>query len=129
MWKEDSLVFKHLCDACGSKFLAIRFVSEVARRLAHSKYNWSIESRLISWAITGEKPPIGINIDINPEIQELEDFLSYIDDSKIKYSVLSSYQRSVQAHHLVYAYDSELNEYEQIRVRVLLRMVWYCCTT
>lgn len=128
MWKEDFLVFKHLCDACGSKFLAIKFVSEIARKLVHSKYNWSIESRLISWAITGEKPPVGINVNINPEIQEVEDFLTYIDDEDVKLSVLNSYVLSVQSHHLVFSYDSSMDEYRKTRTRVLTRMIWYCCT-
>jgi len=129
MWNEDYLVFKHLCDACGSKFLAIRFVSEIARRLVHSKYNWSIESRLISWAITGEMPPVGINVDINPEIAEIEDFLVYIDNTDIRESVILSYKQSVRNHHISYQYVSDLDEYEQTRVRVLTRMIWYCCTT
>ena len=128
MWIEDYLPFKHLCEACGSRFLAIKFVSEISRRLVHSKYNWSIESRLISWAITGEKPPIGIREDVDPEIREIEDFLVYIDNDIIKFSVIDSYRNSVRNHHLVYNYLPGLNEYEQTRVRVLTRMIWYCYT-
>ena len=127
MWKEDCSVFQHLCDICGSKFLAIKFVAEASRKLSGGKYNWSIESRLISWVITGEMPPKGIHVGLDPEIRGIEDFLSYIENRDIRLSVLASYHASVKAHHLLYSYVPDLSEFEQTRVRVLTRMIWYCC--
>lgn len=127
MWANDHQIFHALEQACGSKFLAVKFIAEASRKLSGSKYNWSIESRLVSWVISGEMPPKGIHIGLDVEIKEIQDFLSYIDDYSIQQCVLDSYRCTVKAHHLVYKYKNNLNEFQQTRVRVLTRMIWYCC--
>ena len=71
--------------------------------------------------------PKGIHIGIDPEMKEIEDFLLYIDDHLVQLSVLASYHATVRSHHLVYIYNENLNEFQQTRVRVLTRMIWYCC--
>ena len=125
MWKVDNEQFSQLSAACGSRYLAVMFVATCARNLIKYKNNWSIESRLISWVITGEMPPKGIHVNIDPELAAIEDFLCYISSEDIRKSVMISYNMSVQNRHLVYRYIRGLDEFERARVRVLLRMIWY----
>ena len=125
MWKTDNEQFSKLAEACGSTYLAVMFVARCARNLIKYKNSWSIESRLISWVITGEMPPKGIHVNIDPEIAAIEDFLCYISSEPIKKSVMISYNMSAQNQHLVYRYIPDLDECEQARVRVLVRMIWY----
>ena len=128
MWKADNEIFSQLDKACGSRYFAILFISQAARRLLDQKDNWSIESKLISWVITGEKPPVGIHLNVNPEMREISDFLCYIPSDDMKQSVIDSYHLSVRNRHLIYNYNPNFNESEKARVRVLLRMIWYLCT-
>ena len=125
MWKTDNTQFSELSKLCGSRYLAVIFVAKCARKLVKYKNNWSIESRLISWVITGEMPSKGIHLNIDPELDAIYDFLCYIEDQSVKDSVIASYKASVQNRHLVYMYGLGLTESDQARVRILVRMIWY----
>lgn len=59
------------------------------------------------------------------EINEIRDFLCYVDDDELTEAVIASYKLSVAAHHLVYSEEANLPYYKRSRYRVLLRMVWY----
>lgn len=129
MWSQDKNLFPLLEEMCGNKFLAIKFLATCARRLASKLPKWIIESKLITWALTGQEPDVEryVNRDIDPDIQEVQDMLCYISDPNIQYCVKESYTTSVHNHHLIYVYRGPMSEYEEARVRVLVRILW--CTS
>lgn len=119
--------FDLLADKLGSPFAAVNYVAKSARKLRKEIEYPILESEAISWAITGEKPKANgrkhsySQYDINI----LDDILSEVDDDEVSQSVRNSYEESLQAHHLIYCYHTNLDESRKARVRVLLNMIWY----
>ncbi len=112
---------------CGNRYLAVKFISRCSRKLSESLPKWIIESRLITWALTGEDPDVSkyVNANLDIDVMEMEDALCYISDEEIKYCVRRSYKESVHRHHLIYVYKQSMDEERRARVRVIVRILWY----
>ena len=122
--------FNVIAEALGSRFAAVNYVSSLARKLCLDTNNEVLQSQAITWAITGEKPAYTthkISIDkLNQEYQySLDEVLCYVDNEEVCDSVRLSYNKSLEAHHLIYLYSDGLSEYDKPRVRILLRIIWY----
>ena len=129
MWKTDHELFEKLDRACGSRYLAVQFISQSCRKLSKKLPGWIIESKLITWVLTGQVPDLSNSYRMwysaNPEVRDLDEFLCYIDDRKVAKSVRKSYFLSVKSRHLVYEYNNDLDDEQKARVRILLRMFWF----
>lgn len=129
MWQRDHELFEELAQACGSRYLAVNYLAHSARKLSLLTPGWIIESKLITWALTGEAPDLDKAFSVyymyNPDVRELDDFLCYIEDPDVRSSVKESYHKSIKHRHLLYVYKSALNESQKSRVRVLMRMFWF----
>lgn len=127
MWKVDAPLFEELAEKCGSKYLAVNYLARCARRLASYHDVSLIESELLTWALTGNKPKLDLTRykrtdDI--EILNIRDCLSYIEDDEVKEEVIRLYRRSILHHHLIYEQSGRLGPYRSSRVNILLRMIW-----
>ena len=132
MWSRDGSAFEQLAERCGNRYLATMYVAKQSRALFHAlseKYSVNlIESHVISWALTGEVPSIA-ELHLRPsnsyEIDNILDFLCYIEDEEIKKKVIRQYKLSVKSKHLVYIKEKSMNIYQKDRINILLRMIWY----
>lgn len=116
--------FKQLEEKLGSKYLAINYVSTLARKLKKSVDDCISESEAITWALTGEKPEIRKKTNYI-DYSSLDEVLCYVDDVDVCESVRMSYMKSLKEKHLLYRYKEGINYYQKARVRILVRMVWY----
>lgn len=114
----------------GSRFAAINYVANVARRRRHSVHNCITESQALTWVISGVEPD---DIQIYKErmknlkqleIQYVDDRLCYIEEADIREAVRASIEESRQVDHLIYLYNNIVNTAKQARVRILCNMIW-----
>lgn len=124
---------------CGNRYAAIKFICYKARKLNKQYNNHLLDSKVISWVLTGEKPNSAIYYDEQIELDKrfhlslelkhvlsvLDEYLCYVDDIAVSKSVRLSIRASQQARHLVYVYHEIQDEFQSSRVRVLTRMIWY----
>lgn len=134
MWIKDTKYFEQLVDNCcnGSIYDAINHVATQARK--HMKEcrednKYVLDSKALTWAVTGEKPTLLDNDSIihNRYIEKIDymyDMFCCIEDKEICSAVEDSYYSSLKLNHLIYVYNSILDEPRKARVRVLTRMVW-----
>ncbi len=127
---ESSLkLFNELAEVCGNRYLAIKYLSHQSRDLGHQSKGKVTESKLISWALTGEQPYSNQELErrkvLDIDIAELEDYLCYVDDKEVANQVRKYYQLSVRSKHVVLDTSQSLDLYRQMRVNVILRMIWY----
>ena len=127
VWLQDKELFPIVEEMCGNRYLAIKFISSYSRRLSDKLPKWIIESRLMSWALTGEDPDISkyVNVNVDPDLRDMEDMLCYISDPNIQHCVRNSYIQSIRHHHLLYVYKKSMDEYDRARIRVIVRILWY----
>ena len=128
MWESTHLIFDELAEKCGNRYLAVMYISKLSRKLNYQVPGGALASQLITWALTGNKPEFKYNVlyhkNISPDLATMESYLEYVTDEDIKASVRISYTLSIRKHHLIYVYDKSLDQYQQGRMRVLLRMIW-----
>ena len=119
--------FNQLVDTLGSPYAATNYLARLARKLLVDNDNRLLESEAITWALTGEKPKLHRKrADYSlPSMEIVDEVLCYVDDEDVCESVKDSYNKSLQAKHLIYCYSHELTEYQRSRVRILMRMIWY----
>lgn len=131
-------LFNELACKSGNRYAAIKFVSNNVHKLSY-KYNGQIlYSQLISWVISGEKPMSVIlyekeiynrdkikSISMKYVLSVTDEYLCYIEDMAVCKSVRASMKASKEAHHLVYIYIDTESEPQNMRVRILTRMIWY----
>lgn len=120
--------FDALAAALGSPYAAVNYISKAARRKMKQHNNIILESEAISWVLTGEEPrarKCKSLYDISHDLPYLEEILCYVDDEDVCESVRESYKESLGAHHLIYCYHNNLDEFRKSRVRILTRMIWY----
>lgn len=120
--------FNKLADVFGSNYAAIRYLANSARQLMLKDTTQLLDSQALTWAITGEKPVtkhINITLLDKYNINKLEDVLCYVDDEDVCQDVRTSYEESLKSKHLIYCCNRTTNEYQQARVRVLVRIIWY----
>lgn len=114
----------------GNKFAATNAFIKVVRAIS-KHYNYVVlDSEVISWLLKGERPKI---IDEYDRLQEkiaearqadLMDALNYIDDVEVVAAARNSVNSSIDARHLIYLYSNGMTERQQMRVRILTRMIW-----
>ena len=128
MWEHTHAQFQELADKCGNVYLAVNYLSRLARKLNYKVPGGVLSSKLLTWALTGDEPNTKFDFNsyynLSPDIAMMESYLEYVSDPAVKSSVRMSYMASVKRHHLIYSYDTELDIHDQARVRVLLRMIW-----
>lgn len=129
MWSTDRDLFESFARQCGSRYLAVWFLAKGSRRLASTLPPGVIESRLLTWVLTGAQPEIESYLltrqDSYIEFKNLSEMIEYVEDDAIKKCVISSYKQSVKHRHLLYEYTENMLEADRVRVRVLTRMAWY----
>ena len=128
MWKNDHTKFEELAESCGNRYMAIQYVAKMSRKLGKTIPRYMLESKLLTWALTGERPPTRNLYRIlyarNPDLRALNEYLMYVEDEEISSTVRYMYLRSVRSRHLVYDHEKELEENKLARARIILRMVW-----
>lgn len=122
--------FKELERSCGNRYLAIRFISTNARDLGQDNQDYHIsESYLIEWVLTGKCPyteqELARRKEVHENVDNINEYLSYVDDEDIRDEVRKLYKTSVQTKHLTYCTNKALSRGRRSRVNVLLRMIWY----
>ena len=116
--------FKELEEKLGSKYLAINYVSNLARKLKTSVNNNVLESQAITWALTGNKPEITVRPNYI-DYSSLDELSCYVDDIDVCESVRMSYSQSLKEKHLLYRYKEGISNHQKARVRILVKMIWY----
>jgi len=121
--------FNKLAEACGNRYLAIKYLSHQSRILGHQSKGSVNESKLISWALTGKCPYSKEELEqrqfIDVDIAELENYLCYVDDKEVATQVRTYYRKSVRNKRIVLDTSQTLDLYRQMRVNIILRMIWY----
>lgn len=130
--------FDKLAAAIGNTYAAVRFVSKKARNLSIKYDNQILDSEAISWVVTGKKPKSAVEYDklihkynhiqhmTTKHIKSVvHEYLCYVDDEAVCKSVKASMKASKEARHLVYVYIDVDTDYQEARVRILTRMIWY----
>lgn len=119
--------FNRLANKLGSRYGAVNYIAQEARRRRSESDYTMLESEAISWVLTGNKPPTRARskVDISTNISMVQDILSEIEDDNVRASVYASYKQSLKVGHLIYCYHESLDEGQQSRVRVLMKMIWY----
>ena len=129
MWASDRYLFESLAKQCGSRYLAVWFLAKGSRKLASTLPPGVIESKLITWVLTGAQPEIEAYLlkrqDSYIEMKNLSNMVDYVEDESIRNCVILSYKHSVKNHHLLYEYTDGMPEADRTRVRILTRMAWY----
>ena len=129
MWNVDKDLFTELANKCGSRYFAAIFIARGARQLGINMPPGVIESKLITWVLTGYQPDIEEYLTHRQqgyvEYQNLATMLEYVMSPEVKKCVIKSYSKSIKLRHLVYLYSSDMPEDLKTRVRVLTRMAWY----
>lgn len=134
MWIEDRHYFKEVSDEeCdGSTYMAVNLVAKRARNKLLETNGAILDSKAISWALTGVAPKIhkrksfeyAYHLEDCNILQFLDDMLCCVDDIEVCESVRQSYESSVKVNHLIYYYNNSLDEPRKARTRVLTRIVW-----
>ncbi len=129
MFNENLALFNELARACGNRYLAVKFLAQKSRILGKQTEGIVLESKLISWALTGIQPYDDKELEkrkyFDSDIAQLEDYLCYVDDEEICEQVRKYYKLSVRNKHVTLDASNTLDEYRQMRVNVILRMIWY----
>ena len=125
--------FNELAEKCGNKYLTAKYLAASARNFGlNPKYHGLIlESKLISWALTGIQPYSDKELEkrrrlqVDSDLAEVEDYLCYVDDEEVKEQVRKYYRASIRSKHVVLDESNKLDKYRQMRVNVIVRMMWY----
>lgn len=127
---KDLEKLKTIEEACGNKYLAIKILSRSARRLGEKNAVYHIsESKLLEWILTGKCPytknELAVRKLISENVDNIYDYLSYVDDEVVCDKVIELYKRSVQKRQLQRCTDKSISPGKQSRINILLRMIWY----
>lgn len=121
--------FQELEESCGSRYLAVQFISKWARGFGQEYKRYSIaESKLIQWVISGKCPYTEAQLlhrTIVSNDDGLEDFLCWVSDEEIQNEVKHLYKLSIKHKHLVYCKRADFTNGQVSRTNVLLRMFWF----
>lgn len=129
MYNRNLTLFNELAEKCGNRYFAARYIASVARRLGKQSKGIVLESKLITWALTGEQPYDDAELERRKQhdvdIAELEDYLCYVEDKQVAAQVRKYYKISLHNRHVTLDSSNQLDEYRQMRVNIILRMIWY----
>lgn len=122
--------FNEIEKACGSRYLAVQFVAQSARKLGKENKVYCIsESKLIQWVLTGECPYTKAELDkrkaISENIDNINYYLDNVDDEFVCDKVRECYKASIRNRKLTYCKDTNISPGKQSRINILLRMIWY----
>lgn len=118
--------FNDFAELVGNRYKAIKLITNEARDRS-SRYAFVSDSSLLTWVVTGKKPKVYPQ-DISKQVRKsnrVEDILSYVSNEDIVKSVTMSIGYSKSHGHLVYRYRNSLSDYEKMRVRILVNIIWY----
>lgn len=120
--------FDRIEEACGSRYVAIQWLTKETRRLEELTKHYNIpESKMITWALTGECPYSDVELEIRRRptlLDRVDDLLEFVDDYEVKQQVRTFYKLSVKNKGLTLCDRVELGESRLSRVNILLRMAW-----
>lgn len=118
--------FNDFAELVGNRYEAIKLIANEARDRA-TRYSFVNDSALLTWVVTGRKPKLYPE-DMSKKIRKsnrIEDILNYVSNEDIVKSVNMSIGYSKSEGHLVYRYRNSLSDYEKMRVRILVNIIWY----
>ena len=118
--------FNDFAELVGNRYKAIKLITNEARDRA-TRYSFVNDSALLTWVVTGRNPKLYPE-DISKKIRKsnrVEDILNYVSNEDIVKSVNMSIGYSKSHGHLVYRYRNSLSDYEKMRVRILVNIIWY----
>ena len=118
--------FNDFAELVGNRYKALKLITNEARDRA-IRYSFVNDSALLTWVVTGRKPKFYPE-DISKKIRKsnrIEDILNYVSNEDIVKSVNMSIGYSKSHGHLVYRYRNSLSDYEKMRVRILVNIIWY----
>ena len=118
--------FNDFAELVGNRYKALKLITNEARDRA-TRYSFVNDSALLTWVVTGRKPKLYPE-DISKKIRKsnrIEDILNYVSNEDIVKSVNMSIGYSKSHGHLVYRYRNSLSDYEKMRVRILVNIIWY----
>ena len=118
--------FNDFAELVGNRYKAIKLITNEARDRA-TRCSFVNDSALLTWVVTGRKPKLYPE-DISKKIRKsnrIEDILNYVSNEDIVKSVNMSIGYSKSQGHLVYRYRNSLSDYEKMRVRILVNIIWY----
>ena len=125
----DLKLFNELAEKCGNRYLAARYLASVARNYGKQAQGAIAESKLITWALTGQCPYDEEELDrrkfYDSDVAAIEDYLCYIDDREIASQVRKYYIMSLRNRHITLDSSDTFDKYRQMRVNIILRMMWY----
>lgn len=128
METQYTVEFDKLEEACGSRYVAIQWLTKETRRLEDLTKDYNIpESRMISWALTGQCPYSDLELQHRKRPDKLDkvgELLEYVTDVEVKQQVILCYKQSVRNKGLKLCDNHDLGEYRLSRVNILLRMAW-----
>ena len=134
MWQRDREYFRELKEnECNnSVFMAVNTVAKRARQKMVDTNGMILESKAISWVLTGESPkiPTRTSIEITDHVEYLtseeylHELLCTVEDESVVESVRATFEASQRANHLIYCYNHSLDEPQRSRVRILSKIVW-----
>ena len=116
---------KKTVDEYGSEYAAAYYVAKEARRRAEAYDNRILHSEAIDWVMSGNCPKSILQARQRSYDKIIFEKLSMIKDQNIKISVSISVACSLQSHHLIYIYKNVSDKYQQSRVRVLTKKLYY----
>lgn len=120
--------FERLADACGNRYFAIQWVTKLTRKLEEHTKNYNIpESKMITWALTGQCPYSDFEFDQRKRpdlLDRVNDLLEFVSDDEVKQEVRTFYKLSVKHRKLTLCDRVDLGRSRLSRVNILLRMAW-----
>ena len=120
--------FDELANKLGSTYAAVNYVAKESRKLMMQCNNELLGSEAITCVLTGQPPKRKHRHLSDKDLYSssiVDDVLFDVNDDSVEESVRDSYEASLEQHHLIYCYHSELTEPQKARVRVLTNMIWY----
>ncbi len=103
-------------------YVAINIMAKRTREIATSLGNRITDSDALSFVARGELPDPKDYPD--HRLDRVKEYLTYVDDIEIKSAVLLSYEESLLKNNLVYRYNTIEDESRQVRVRVIMNILW-----
>lgn len=121
--------FNKLAEACGNRYVAIKWLSSETRRLFAKNRNYSLlESRVLTWALTGTCPYSRFELErrnISHKVDHIDELLEFVLDEDVCNEVRTFYKISVKNKQLTLCDRVDLGESRLERTNILLRMAWY----
>jgi len=123
-------LFKELSSVCGNQYVAINYISSLARKLNTIYRNAHVsESKLITWVLTGNCPyskeDLEHRLTYDPDIERMNSILCYVNDEEVCEEVRHLYKESLHNKNLTLSCNNNLDTFRRSRANVLLRMIWY----